>query len=214
MTKHITIIATILLCMSLTACGDASQKGRNAAAELRAAWPDTAAVARFATRYAAQRDSLALPGADDSMDDAFIGAMVSNDTLLVVAQLIALDDAHFAQRQGRTLVDALRDGIHTGKSAANHIALAHGLAAQFHRDEAATAMDAAIDERAHGLSMKEQMELYAASCSPQALAEALKADLKNGEMDATEQQQRIELLRSIYDAEQWKAFAVSFGIEK
>ena len=209
-----TLALAALLLMAATSCDDAKRQGAAAAEQLRAAWPDSTAVAQLRDNYKSQRDSLMWPGADGTMDNAFIEALIGNDTLVVAAELIALDDNTFASRRGTPLVQELRDNVLNRQSAADHVALVHMVAAMLHRESAAAAMDKAIDESVCKLPLRDQMEIYALSCSPAILGAALKHDAAIPGADKAQIAQRVKILKSIYNAEQWQEFVAAYGAEQ
>ena len=71
-----------------------------------------------------------------------------------------------------------------------------------------------VDESVRKLPLRDQMEIYALSCSPAILGAALKHDAAIPGADKAQIAQRVKILKSIYNAEQWQEFVAAYGAEQ
>ena len=187
-------IAALAATMTLTGCSGASDKGTQAAKQLAAAWGDPAAIQKVASDYTASRDSLSFPGASGSMDGAFFDAC-TNDTMLVMAQAIALSNEELAKETASAVIGGLKDGsMDAGKASARLSMLSMALFTLDRNDDLATCFRI-IDEAAQELSEDQQMLVYARSCAPNKLGDAFKQDRAQG--DATEADRKAKIVEGI-----------------
>lgn len=181
-----TIIALAAL-ISLNSCSGASDKGADAAAKLSLAWGNADAIRKVASDYIAARDSLTLPGEDWMMNNAFFEACGDNDSLLVMAQAIALDATEFGKENGKVIVSGLQDGSLDATTAAGRLGIMDMALSVLGRNDQLSTCFNAIEEAVQTLPEDQQMVVYTRSCTPAKLGDALKQDRATDSLKADRQ---------------------------
>ena len=205
-------LTSLVAVVALVACVDASGVGSDLNRDFAKAWGDTVAMKAFAEHYDALIDSITFPYDASRVADEFLDRVEAggNDTMLVAANLIALDADHFANTYSHKLVDDLLSGKLTSQQAADLDVQINGLAMILGRNDAQAAYQERVDALAASLSVKDQMRLYAAAASPTVLGMHMRLDRQNGADPAT-LQERVDALRTIYNDEQFKEFLASYN---
>jgi len=199
----LTLLSILAVALTLTSC-NGSDKGAEAARQLNAAWGNPDAIKQIAANYAASRDSLFIPGEASMMNNAFIDACAGNDSLQVLAQAIALDVTELGKANGTYIVDGLKSGSLDGKTAASRLGMIDMALSMLGRSNDITACFAAIDEVAQSLSEEQQMQVYARSCSPSALGDAMKAERASNSADTDRRAKIVEGILTGEDLETFK----------
>lgn len=204
-TIYTTLLLALATLMSLSSCSGASDKGANAAARLILAWGNADAIREVASDYVATRDSLTLPGEASIMDNAFFEACGNNDSILVMAQAIALDATELGKENGKLIVSGLQDGTLDATTAAGRLGIIDMALSVLGRNQEVTTVFAQIDEVAHELPDDQQMALYTRSCSPAALGDALRQDRATDSLTADKRAAIVNTILTGDDLEKFKS---------
>lgn len=208
MRKIITLLLSATVgTLVLTSCGEASEKGSLAAHQLQAAWGNPEAIMKAASDFKAVSDSLGKP---ESMSDAFIDACSGNDSMKVVAQAIALTPQALGSDMGEAIVDGLASGDIEAAKALEQIDLVGFAYALLQRNDDAVACFKAIDEVAQSLPEEKQMVVYAHSCAPDKLANAMRQERAQG--NAGDVDRRAKMVEDILTGDDLNKFkAIYYG---
>ncbi len=206
------ILPAIMLILTLTGCNDVSQRGERAAQDLLNAWGDSAAMRRVDAQYKMMADSLMIPGTAGQMASAFIRSVGDRDSVVAVAQAIALDAEDFAGKNAQPLVDALLDNSMDARQATDRLMLLHWAADMLGKAEHLSLLDQAIDAAAQRLSTEKQMLLYSRAASPSALAKQMRIEREQPGADTTDIDRRADMLKQHYNAQQLAEFQAEYGV--
>ena len=201
-----------MLILTLTGCSDVSQRGERAAQDLLNAWGDSAAMRRVDAQYKMMADSLMIPGTAGQMASAFIRSVGDRDSVVAVAQAIALDAEDFAGKNAQPLVDALLDNSMDARQATDRLMLLHWAADMLGKAEHLSLLDQAIDAAAQRLSTEKQMLLYSRAASPSALAKQMRVEREQPGADTTDIDRRADMLKQHYNAQQLAEFQAEYGV--
>lgn len=201
-----------MLILTLTGCNDVSQRGERAAQDLLNAWGDSAAMRRVDAQYQMMADSLMIPGTAGQMASAFIRSVGDRDSVVAVAQAIALNAEDFAGKNAQPLVDALLDNSMDARQATDRLMLLHWAADILGKAEHLSLLDQAIDAAAQRLSTEKQMLLYSRAASPSALAKQMRAEREQPGADTTDIDRRADMLKQHYNAQQLAEFQAEYGV--
>lgn len=204
-TIYTTLLVALAAVLSLSSCSGASDKGTNAALQLEQAWGDADAIRKVASDYVATRDSLSLPGEAWMMNDAFFSRCAGNDSLLVMAQAIALTATELGQENGHKIVSGLTDGTLDAQSATARLGIIDVALAILGRSEELSTCFKAIDEAAQELPDDQQMAVYARSCSPATLGDALRQDRATDSLTADKRAAIVNTILTGEDLETFKS---------
>ncbi len=194
-------LLTLIVALALTACSG-SDKGKQAAASLTAAWGNPEAVQQVASQYVASRDSLSMPGDASSMDKAFVDACAGNDSIHMLARAIAMTPSDLGKEIAGTIIDLLKDdkGIEPANA---QLALADLAYSMLGRNADVAQCYAAVDEAAKALPEDKQMQVYVNSCSPETLGDAMREERAS---DATATDRRAKIVEGILTGDKLEAF--------
>lgn len=201
-----------MLILTLTGCNDVSQRGERAAQDLLNAWGDSAAMRKVDAQYKMMADSLMIPGTAGQMASAFIRSVGDRDSVVAVAQAIALDAEDFAGKNAQPLVDALLDNSMDARQATDRLMLLHWAADILGKAEHLSLLDQAIDAAAQRLSTEKQMLLYSRAASPSALAKQMRAEREQPGADTTDIDRKADMLKQHYNAQQLAEFQAEYGV--
>ena len=201
-----------MLILTLTGCNDVSQRGERAAQDLLNAWGDSAAMLKVDAQYKMMADSLMIPGTAGQMASAFIRSVGDRDSVVAVAQAIALDAEDFAGKNAQPLVDALLDNSMDARQATDRLMLLHWAADILGKAEHLSLLDQAIDAAAQRLSTEKQMLLYSRAASPSALAKQMRAEREQPGADTTDIDRKADMLKQHYNAQQLAEFQAEYGV--
>ena len=201
-----------MLILTLTGCSDVSQCGERAAQDLLNAWGDSAAMRKVDAQYKMMADSLMIPGTAGQMASAFIRSVGDRDSVVAVAQAIALNAEDFAGKNAQPLVDALLDNSMDARQATDRLMLLHWAADILGKAEHLSLLDQAIDAAAQRLSTKKQMLLYSRAASPSALAKQMRVEREQPGADTTDIDRRADMLKQYYNAQQLAEFQAEYGV--
>lgn len=197
-----TLIAILITTCTLVliSCDNGDKKGNMAAQQLLAAWGNPEAIIQVANNYQAVSDSLGNP---PSLSHSFINACTGNDTIKTVAQAIAYTPQSMGTVAGNEIVQGLMMGTMDATVASDRLKLINLAYALLQRNDDLEACYNAIDKVAQSLTEEKQMELYTRSCSPEALAIAMKQERND---NATNANRRAKIVESILTGEDLKTF--------
>lgn len=198
-----TLIFVLTITMSLSSCSGASEKGSNAAHQLEQAWGNTDAIRKVANDYLAARDSLSLPGETWMMNDAFFNGCASNDSMLIMAQAIALAATELGKENGSIIVKGLTDGTMDAQGATARLGIIDVTLSILGRSDELPTCYKAIDAEAQSLPEDQQMVVYAHSCSPATLGDALRQDRATDSLAADK---RAAIVNTILTGEDLNTF--------
>ena len=201
-----------MLILTLTGCSDVSQCGERAAQDLLNAWGDSAAMRKVDAQYKMMADSLMIPGTAGQMASAFIRSVGDRDSVVAVAQAIALNAEDFAGKNAQPLVDALLDNSMDARQATDRLMLLHWAADILGKAEHLSLLDQAIDAAAPRPSTKKQMLLYSRAASPSALAKQMRVEREQPGADTTDIDRRADMLKQYYNAQQLAEFQAEYGV--
>ena len=201
-----------MLILTLTGCNDVSQRGERAAQDLLNAWGDSAAMRKVDAQYKMMADSLMIPGTAGQMASAFIRSVGDRDSVVAVAQAIALNAEDFAGKNAQPLVDALLDNSMDARQATDRLMLLHWAADILGKAEHLSLLDQAIDAAAQRLSTEKQMLLYSRAASPSALAKQMRVEREQPGADTTDIDRRADMLKQHYNAQQLAEFQAEYGV--
>ena len=201
-----------MLILTLTGCNDVSQRGERAAQDLLNAWGDSAAMRKVDAQYKMMADSLMIPGTAGQMASAFIRSVGDRDSVVAVAQAIALNAEDFAGKNAQPLVDALLDNSMDARQATDRLMLLHWAADILGKAEHLSLLDQAIDAAAQRLSTEKQMLLYSRAASPSALAKQMRIEREQPGADTTDIDRRADMLKQYYNAQQLAEFQAEYGV--
>ena len=187
--------------LTITSCGEGKEKGTQAGQQLAAAWDNVDSINKVAHDYIAMRDSM---GGSSAMDDAFVDACSGNDSLRVLAQAIALTPDAVGKDNGNFIVNGLQDSKLDAYKAAARLGMISDAYAMLGRTDDVESCFNAIDEVAKSLPEETQMQVYARSCSPEALAQALLDDRASG--NAAEVDRKAKIVETILKGEKLNTF--------
>ncbi len=202
----------IVLLAALASCSEVSERGQFAARQLLAAWGDTTAMRQVDRLYQAMADSLHIPGTAGQMANAFMRSVGDRDSVVAVAQAIAMNADDFASEHARPLVDALLNGSLDARQATDRLFLLHWAADVLGKSDHIARLDQAIDEAADRLSTDKQMLLYSRAASPGALAKQLRAERDAPGTDTADVDHRAEMLKRYYNEAQQAEFQAEYGV--
>ncbi|MCQ2289169.1 MAG: hypothetical protein MJZ74_08735 [Muribaculaceae bacterium] len=188
-TTILSLVLVLVAAMSLTSCGGSSDKGTLAAKQLAAAMGNNEAVKKVASDYAAMIDSL-MPGQSWVVTGAFFDAC-TNDTMLVMAQAIALSPEDLGKETSKFIIEGLEDGSLDAKKAASRLALLSSSLTMLERTDALATCFKIIDEDAASLSEDKRMAVYARSCRPEKLGDDMKRERELGNSADLDRQAKI-----------------------
>ena len=206
------ILPAIMLILTLTGCNDVSQRGERAAQDLLNAWGDSAAMRKVDAQYKMMADSLMIPGTAGQMASAFIRSVGDRDSVVAVAQAIALNAEDFAGKNAQPLVDALLDNSMDARQATDRLMLLHWAADILGKAEHLSLLDQAIDAAAQRLSTEKQMLLYSRAASPSTLAKQMRAEREQPGADTTDIDRKADMLKQYYNAQQLAEFQAEYGV--
>ena len=201
-----------MLILTLTGCNDVSQRGERAAQDLLNAWGDSAAMRKVDAQYKMMADSLMIPGTAGQMASAFIRSVGDRDSVVAVAQAIALNAEEFAGKNAQPLVDALLDNSMDARQATDRLMLLHWAADILGKAEHLSLLDQAIDAAAQRLSTEKQMLLYSRAASPSALAKQMRVEREQPGADTTDIDRKADMLKQYYNAQQLAEFQAEYGV--
>jgi len=206
----LSLMATLTL---LTACGDAEQRGRALAQEMIEVWGDTAAMHANAARFIAMRDSLTLPWQRKAANRGYATLLIGTgrDSLLQAAHAIVLSPTEFAQLKCQPMVDLLMRKQFDTDSVTDYLALMHWLCYTVGHDRHVQVLDSTLDAQVNELSIGEQMNVYSQATWPADLGAALAQDAQQPDADMAEIQARINILRGIYNEEEFATFEQAYN---
>ncbi|MBR1551006.1 MAG: hypothetical protein IJ632_01650 [Muribaculaceae bacterium] len=211
-----TTYAFVLLAVSLMlgACGDAAQKGEQAAHDLIAAWGDTTAMRQVVDRLEQEREALTWPWQRSALDRAFSRPLlaIGRDSLVQAAYIVTLSPDEFAEVKVGAMVDAFLRGesLKPLGESYEYLNIIHWLGRTLGREQVVETFDRRIDSAANALPVADQMKLYSLSCTPAVLGAALAEDAGRPDADKADIARRIELLRDLYSADDFAAFEQSY----
>ena len=198
-----TIIIAIASIVTLSGCSGAADKGERAAKQLIAAWGNPDAVRQMAEDYAQMRDSLAFGMEEPMMTSAVREGVSRNDTMLIVAQAIALSVEEMGNENAKAIVDGLSKGTLDAQAASARLGAIGTALAMLNRSDDLPKVLSIIDKHAQQLPEQEQMKVYARSCSPRALGDAMRQERAT---DSIASDRRAHIVEGILQGEELETF--------
>ncbi|MBQ4367589.1 MAG: hypothetical protein II786_05875 [Muribaculaceae bacterium] len=212
------MIMALLAVIALTACDNARKQGEQAGRELIAAWGDTAAMRHIVDQYERDREALSWPWQRSAMNRAFSQQLFATgrDSLIQAAYIVALEPNDFAEVKVGPMVDAFLhdESLKPLGESYEYINIIHWLGQTLGREEVVEVFDRRVDSAANALPIADQMKLYSKSCTPAVLGAALAVDANQPNADMADIEQRIELLKGIYNADEFTAFEQSYNASR
>ena len=203
------LLPLCILALAAAACSGGADDGARQGTELDSLWNDAAALDSLARQITATRQALTFTGA---YDDALVAAAGASATPAVplAARMLVSEPAAFAREQAGDIIDGLLEKRVDARQARATINALHEAALRMRLDAVTQAFDSVIDAQALELDVNDQMRLFAAASTPQALGRALRADAARPGADLDLIKRQAEALRSIYNDAEYQQFLEAY----
>ena len=203
-------ILLLSACATIMCSCNEANKGEAMARCLEAAWPNHQAMQDLAADYNRMQDSLWIPGTASRLDNAFINYFEGQDSLSAMARAIALDANELGDFYGNEVANDLLNAQTDAIEASKTVSIATWALTALGRDAKVEQFQSAVDEVLKSYSTHDQMVIYSRSCSPRALAEALKEERQKADADIDDIDERVKMLEGIYTPEQLQEFKQNY----
>ena len=211
--KNLLFLATaVVLMLGTAACdNEDAQRGKQLAEDLKQAWGNTAALQQVDKHYQQLVDSLKQSGRSPQvMNDAFKRSVGENDTMAMMAVVIAEEPKAFAEYWADHTVSGLLNGGKQCDEALTEFNLLNLSAQLLGKDEHLKLFKEATDKQVAGLDEKNQMVVYANATTPDKLGRSMLSERNTPGADVAACDRRAALLKDIYTPEQYKEFVNAY----
>lgn len=209
-------LAFLLLVVATSGCSGSSKRAQQAAQRFNQAW------VKDSTAHAVTLAQASLDSCDNDIDKSFFRKEflktlqdAGNDTALLAAQILMLDNPSLIDDTAYPIVKGLLDGSLSKNEALRRVQLVHRLHRVVKKAAHIETWNQGLQRCMDDLPVDQQMKVYAAVSSPHTLGQALKKDNQDKAGNETTIAAQVKALKKIYNEKQFAEFYSSFhSIEK